>query len=64
MTKKDYIRLARFIGRAEAEMNLHPAVPDTRAAGFVVATNAVINALVDDNEKFDRKKFLDAIGRE
>lgn len=55
MTRKDYVRLVAAI------RDLAPSVPATAFALFV---SAIADFLEEDNPRFDRQKFTDAIYRE
>jgi hypothetical protein len=59
MTKKDYVALARVLGRAKQLASTYP--PETRVLLDRVIGD-VADVMQDDNPKFQRTKFYDAIG--
>lgn len=69
MTKKDYIRIAAALKSAWENIQFSPAYQATGATGRAAAratleTSAICMAatLADENDKFDRARFLAACG--
>lgn len=64
MTRKDYELLARYLGdsvRAARAAGLSEGERDALAAGALMAAGHVADALATDNDRFDRKRFMNAV---
>lgn len=64
MTRKDYIKLAAAFSDTLHSTGLDPAGPFYPSVrhGIACAAVKVANALAQDNDRFDRDRFLDACG--
>lgn len=59
MTRKDYVRIAESL-----KIDRKFLASDSEKDGFDIAVNAVADALKADNVKFDRQRFMAAVGAE
>ncbi len=64
MTRKDYVRIAAAIRKAFDYVNEADSLTADEAAAAVDGVSAAIsfiaNALLDDNPRFDRTRFIEA----
>ncbi len=57
MTRKDYVRLARKLAELR---ELHDPAPWNGSIPFHAVVHGIAQALKDDNQNFDRDRFVEA----
>lgn len=60
MTRKDYILIAEAIRAALIDPETGIALPEREAHGVHVAAMRLVDALAQDNPRFDRSRFMTA----
>ena len=58
MTKKDYILIAKHLNESYHKINKDDS---DECYGFISAVKSVISALSEDNYRFDKERFINAV---